>query len=255
MKRTSKFIIGCLAAFCLFALTACSSVDSKHEYGLLKEGTITVAVYPNYAPFEYKDAQGNLGGIDIDLMNELAEKSDLQVEYVEMEFPEIIDAVENHEVDAAISAITITDARKEQVDFTDPYWSTMLNRVALADSAIATAESIEDIEGVINIGITQTSAQHLTGITGNADYLQYDYYESTDDLVAALNSGDLDIAILDAAFADDLIADSDKYVSLGEWDSTPDEYGIAVNKDCEGLLDLLNSNLDQVDMESISSQQ
>jgi len=82
--------------------------------------TITVATCDDIEPFVYiKD--GELCGIDIDIMNEICSIAQLSPEYHNLEFDAMIPCVRSPLADCAISAITATDYRKKVVDFTDTY--------------------------------------------------------------------------------------------------------------------------------------
>ena len=73
-------------------------------------------------PFATKDDRGSWEGISIELWNRIAEMNGFSCEFREMEFEELLDAVAREEVDAGVSAITVTSAREEAFDFTQPFF-------------------------------------------------------------------------------------------------------------------------------------
>ena len=100
-------------------LSICTSicVFAKEE----KIPEVTIAVCADFKPFEYIDDNGNLAGIDIDIMNELCQIMGVKPKYTNMEFDELIPCVRSPLADFAISAITPSETRKKVVDFTNPY--------------------------------------------------------------------------------------------------------------------------------------
>ncbi len=82
---------------------------------------VTIAICADFKPFEYIDNNGNLVGIDIDIMNELCEIMGVKPKYVNMEFDQLIPSVRSPLADFAISAIIPSETRKKVVDFTDSY--------------------------------------------------------------------------------------------------------------------------------------
>ncbi|MDP9480301.1 MAG: transporter substrate-binding domain-containing protein, partial [Actinomycetota bacterium] len=113
-------------------LTGCSAgTEETFEGGAPGETTgptslvgaeITVASNIAYPPFEFSP-RGGPNGFDIDLMNEIADRADFEVRYENVQFDEIVRGVHSGFYDAAISAMTITTTREQQVDFSDPYFN------------------------------------------------------------------------------------------------------------------------------------
>ncbi len=81
---------------------------------------INVAVNAEYAPFEYYE-DGILKGFDIDVMNYIALKNGFEVNYIDMPFDNLVNAVNSGRADCAISSFTYTEERDAYVDFSTPY--------------------------------------------------------------------------------------------------------------------------------------
>ena len=78
-----------------------------------------------FAPFEYYDNR-QIVGVDVEIVNRVAEKLQKKIQIQNVEFDVIIDNVEAGRIaDAGAAGLTITDARKEKVDFTIPYYSSV----------------------------------------------------------------------------------------------------------------------------------
>ena len=104
-----------------------------------KNDKIIVHTNAFFAPFEYYEGK-DIVGVDIEIMNLVAKKLNKDIEFVHVEFSTIIDNVKNGEVcDAGAAGITITDERKEKVDFSTPYYTSVQYVIfAAADTSIVT---------------------------------------------------------------------------------------------------------------------
>jgi ABC-type amino acid transport substrate-binding protein len=104
-------------------------------------GKITVASNIAYPPFE-SSPKGGPRGFDIDLMNEIAKRAGFEVEYENVRFDTILRGLDTDLFDAAISAMTITEEREQQIDFSDPYFNADQALLVASDSEV---QSIDDL--------------------------------------------------------------------------------------------------------------
>jgi len=110
-----------------FTLNSCGSAEEE----------IIVQTNAFFAPFEYYEGT-EIVGVDVEIMNKVAEKMGKAVTFKNVEFSAIIDNVSAGEVcDAGAAGITITDERKEKVDFSTPYYTSVQYVIFAADSDIA----------------------------------------------------------------------------------------------------------------------
>lgn len=88
-----------------------------------QEGKIyRVGTNAEFAPFEFMDTNNNVQGFDIDLLNAMAKAGGFRVEYKHQPWDSLFAALGNGDVDILASAVTITDERKQSMDFSDPYY-------------------------------------------------------------------------------------------------------------------------------------
>ncbi len=144
-----------LALVLLLILTGCAAPEKKEEgqktetegkaYKTLKEGVLTVGSDVAFPPFESKDEKTQeIVGFDVDLATEVAKRMGLQVEFVPANFDSIIPALKAGKFDCVISAMTITEEREKQVDFSDPYIDSNQSLAVKKGSTIKSSKDLKD---------------------------------------------------------------------------------------------------------------
>ena len=193
--------------------------------------TITVASDIAYRPFEFSEG-GEPTGFDIDLMNEVGKRAGFQVEYQNVAFDGIIGGLGSNLYDAAISAMTITPERDEQIDFSDPYFNADQSLLVPADSDIGAVGDIADSTVGVQIGTTGASKAEEFAEAGDitGDIRTFDTIE---DAFAALENGQVDAIINDLPVSQDKANKSDGALEIVETIPTEEQYGIAFPTDSE----------------------
>ena len=115
MKKILVFLLSLATVFCCgAAFTACS------------DDSIIVQTNAFFAPFEYYNDRNEIVGVDVDIMNKVGEKMGKKVKFQDGDFAVIIDVVSQGKMaDAGAAGITVTDERKEKVDFSIPYYTSV----------------------------------------------------------------------------------------------------------------------------------
>ena len=200
---------------------------------------VTVATDATFPPFETVDeATKELTGFDIELMNAIAQKAGLQVEFINQPFDPMLAGVVSCQYDAAIAAITITEERQKEMLFSDPYINAgQIVVVAAGNTAIAGKADLEGKTIAAQLGTTgEIEAKAITNVT----YKPYDTYDLA---FLDLANGQVDAVIADYPTALGFIGKSpDKIKAVGEV-FTNESYGIAVCKNRADLLPILNEAL------------
>ncbi len=126
MKERSNFLVIALVMLGLTTmLSSCGQAEKKSATERIKEtGELVIATSANQFPFSFKDKEGVLKGIDIQLGDKIAEEMGVEAKYVEQDLSTIIDFVASGKADLAISSLTVTDERSKLVSFSDPYFVT-----------------------------------------------------------------------------------------------------------------------------------
>ncbi|CAM3439401.1 basic amino acid ABC transporter substrate-binding protein [Hydrogenibacillus schlegelii] len=205
-----------------------------------------------YAPFEYVNEKGEIVGWDIDLIHKLGELGGFQVEIRNLPWDSLFQEVKNGGVDAAISAITITDDRKLTYDFSDPYYVAHQLVLVPEDSPIQTLEDLKTkarYVGVQNATTGHIVAQNLLGKTSP----KIKAYESTPLAIQDMLGGNTDAVIADNAVVIEYVKNNPK-AKLRYFDDPSFEkeyYGIMVKKGNAEVLDRINAALKKAKEEGV----
>ncbi len=141
-NRVIKRIICGAMAFAMAALPLAGCATQSEDKSQAK-GSITVAMELAYPPFETKDNAGNPTGISVDFAKAFGEYIGKDVKIENISWDGLIPSLETGKADMVVSSMTITDKRKEVVDFSDPYANSLLAILAGKDSDITKVEDLD----------------------------------------------------------------------------------------------------------------
>jgi glutamine transport system substrate-binding protein len=121
----------------------------------------TVATDNSYAPFEFIDEEtGDLMGFDVDLITALAEEAGIDIKIEQLQFDGIVAGIGSGKFDIGIAGMTITEERKENIDFSQPYYEAGLILAVQSDND--EIKSIDDVDGkVVATRVGSTSESYL----------------------------------------------------------------------------------------------
>lgn len=144
LRRRRALAACALAAMlgALAALAACSPAADGQKGADDGAKTLTVAMELAYPPFETKDDAGNPSGVSADFMKDFGRAYGYDVVIENTAFDGLIPMVQTGKADCLMSSITITDQRRQSVDFSEPYAEAQLAILANARSGIG---SIDDL--------------------------------------------------------------------------------------------------------------
>ena len=202
-----------------------------------------VGTNASFPPFEYVE-EGEIVGFDIDLVKEIAELQGFEVEFRDISFDSLIPGLASGSLDIVAAGMTITEARKEVVAFSDPYYSAN-------QSVLVHEESEEDL--TVLFGDNDIGVQ--TGTTGDTwvreklidrDILTGELrnYDSYVFVIRDLANQNIDAAVLDKPVAETYSKNNPVKV-VAEL-ITGEEYGIAVGKNNQELQEEINAGLAKV---------
>ena len=235
-----KKILATVLALCLaLSLTAAFADGFK----TLEEGKLTYATSPDFPPFESRDEDDTVIGIEPDIMALIGEKLGVEVEAVPMDFTSALLAAQLGKTDLVVSGVTATgekaEERKTWFDFTEIYINIQQAIVFKEGKDISMANLGEQSIGVQN----GTTGQSLTEDDFGEDHVTaYDTYALA---FQALMNDQVDCIVLDDAVGK-------KYVELNpgltmvQTDYELEGYAFGVYKQDEGLLEAINAALNEL---------
>jgi polar amino acid transport system substrate-binding protein len=265
MKLSSR-IAGGLVVVCALtaALGGCSgggrtsttsTTDEANAagYTLVEDGKLVVASDLANPPFDFvNESTAEAQGFEVDLMDALAERLGLTCEYLPaMKFDSIIPLIkQGGKADVGVSNFTITDNRKQEIDFTDPYIDSNQGLVTRVGSDKTDEDALNDAS------VTIAVQSGTTGASWVEENLPQAQIVSLDDPVAAVtgvSTGLYDAAVADLPVMQYLCTNSftDCQVSLEI--PTGEQYGIVVSKDNPGLTAALNDALTDLEADGTIS--
>ncbi len=210
-------------------LSACAPAAAP-EAPAAAAKVVRIATDATWPPFEVVDETSKeIIGLDIDLMNAVAEKAGFTPEYINVAFDPLLAGVSQCQYDAAISAITITEERAATMLFSDPYYN--------AGQVVTVRKATTDVKGKDDlVGKTIGAQLGTTGAieAGRIEGATIKTYDSIDLAFQDLINGQVDAVIADYPLALGFIGKNrDTLATAGEV-FTSEEYGIALcNKNTE----------------------
>jgi len=230
MRKTATFIAAALVT--ALALTGCSGGTSGTggEYNTITAGKLTVCSDVPYKPFEYEDSSAPTGytGFDIDLMAAIAKQLGLELVVIVSDFDALQSgmALAAGQCDVGASALTITEQRKANIDFSDPYYDSMQSLL------VSEASGITDLTMLAGkrIGVqTGTTGELFAHENAPSDSIIVSF---TDDgaMWLALQAQQVDALLQDLPINIDHARMDSAYKVVQQW-QTNEQYGFAMTKD------------------------
>ncbi len=232
MKHFHLLIISALIS-ALFIITSCGPAATTQPKKL------TVACDATWPPFEIVNEQTKeVDGFGIDLMKAVAQKAGLDIQFVNVGFDTVVAGIAQCQFDMAVSSITITEERKKDILFSDPYFA--------AGQIVTVRKDNADIKSKDSLGGKTAGAQ--IGTTGAIEIgkmpgVKLKTYDDVGLAYQDLMNGQIDAVIADYPVAAGyVVKNPDKLKNVGQM-FTDENYGIAICKKNTYLVPKVNSAL------------
>lgn len=225
-----------------------TSADVQTETGAQEEayaagGTITFGTNAEFPPFEFVAGSGVIDqydGIDMAIAKQIAEENSMTAAIENMEFDSLLVALQNGQIDAVIAGMTVTDERKEEADFSTPYYAATQVMIVKEDSDIASAADIADKKICVIQGYTGEICMKDMGYP-------YEAFKKGTDAVMELVNGKCDVVVIDSATAQKYVSDNEGLKIVEDASAfESEEYAIAVKKGNTELLDKVNAVIEKM---------
>lgn len=235
-----KKLIGGLIAGALLALSAATAQAETVKIG--------VAAEP-YPPFSEKDPSGKWIGFEMDLYRAVCEAAKIDCELVEVAWDGIIPALTEKKIDVIWSSMTITDERKQVIDFTNMYYDSANILIGPAsDEAKPDIKDPDSIKGKI-VGV-QTATIHANFIQKYfGDAAEVKLYDTLDNALADLKAGRLDYVSESTSSLEPFLKANPDFGVKASWPQDPifgEGVGGGVRKEDTALKETLNGGIAEV---------
>ncbi len=247
LAMTAMLFTGCTSS----QESSTTTTESKYSIKTMNEGVLTIGMEIEYPPFEeYAEDGVTPTGFDIDLAKAIGDKLGLKVEFINTALDGILKGI-GVNYDCVISAITITEERKESVLFTDAYIDNYQAVVVPADSDMKIT-SLNDLDGkTVALQKKSSSDALIEDMTGKGTISCTKVaQERVATCFTQLENGEVDVALIDSTVADGFVADAPDKFKITYLDKTsPEQFGIAVGKQDVELQKALNEILAELEKE------
>ena len=234
MKKYSVLLILGLL-FTALLVSSCGSGSEKIQ-------VVTDATYP---PFELINDAKEIVGFDIDVMNAIAEEAGLEIEYVNVGWDPLLAGMAQGTYDMAISCITITAERAENMLFSNPYYTAGQIVVVAKDDTTFTGK--DDLTGTVGSQLGTTGNMEVDALAGVTSKPYDDIGLAMQDLM----NGQISAVICDSPVGISYVnANPDKLKTVGEMFTT-ESYGVAFAKSQTELQAKINEALAKVKAEGL----
>lgn len=162
MKKWFCILLG----VCLLLVSGCgsSATEKGGSGGTAPKKTLKVGTNPDFAPFEFIDEKGKMVGFDLDLIQGIGQKMNVEIEMQNIAWDGLIPALQSGQIDLAIAGMAITPERQKVLLFSDSYYDTGLTILVPKKS---TVQGIKDLEGkkiAVQMGtMSATLAKQIPG--------------------------------------------------------------------------------------------
>ncbi len=231
MKKAFLVLLALICSVTLFA----SGAGEDDGY--------TFATNANWPPLEYVDENGDIVGFEIDLIKAMSEVTGVPMDYVNTSWDTIFAGLANGQYDGIASGVTVTEERKQTIDFSQTIYQVTQSILTLKENADLTdARSL--------FGKTVGVQMGTTGHFAMEEYpeIEIKAYEDIALAIEDMINGNSDAVVCDSVIASDYVLANDNYREMlavtGTASDTVEDIAIAVEKGNSELLDLINSAVD-----------
>ncbi|WAA11146.1 substrate-binding periplasmic protein [Fervidibacillus albus] len=249
MKKLTRFIPMLLIAS--FILSACGQNASEDEgktalQQIQDKGEITVGIMGTYAPYNFLNEDKEYDGFDVDIAKELANRLGVEANFVAQDFSGLIPGLETGKFDILVSQVTITDERKEQIDFTEPYITNRVKVIVREDNE--DIQSVEDFVGkTIGVGLGTNDEAYLRNeLLPQVGEFQINTYDDVITTLKDLDAGRIDATINNVYALKPVIEENGYDVKAVGDPIKEDQAGVAVKKGNTELVEALNDALEEM---------
>ncbi len=198
-----------------------------------------------YTPFESQNDKGEIVGFDIDVVKAVAQKAGIEVKFVNTPWEGIFNALDQGDRDLLVSAITITDERRQTMDFSQPYFDAKQLIAVKTDSPVAKFDDLKTLTVGVQNG---TTGDEVVGKLLGKSNTAIKRFESTPLALKELEAGGVQAVVADNGVVVHYLANNRAggFKTVSDAGFPVEKYGIAVKKGNAELLAKINQGLEGI---------
>lgn len=233
MKKLTAILLALTMILSLASFAAAEGIET------IDPGKLTISTSPDFPPFEYTDDNGNIVGIEPDMMKLICEKIGLELVIDAMDFDSALLAAQQGKSDAVVSGVTVTEDRKLVYDFTNTY-ITITQGIVSKEANNVTMDTLKDQ----TIGVQRGTTGHIYAEDdfGEDSVVAYDTYTT---VFQALMNDQVSCILMDDAVAKAYVAQNPGLV-LNASTYEPENFAFGISKGNTALLEAVNKALDEL---------
>lgn len=203
---------------------------------------LTVGTDATFQPFEFKDEKGEYAGFDMDLIREIGKELGAEeVKFVDTDFKGLVPGLQGKKFDMIVSAMYITDERKETIDFSDTYFPGGLS--IMTKKGDESIKGLDDLKGKkVSVQIGTKSVEFLKNYSSDIKLAEV---EKNVEMFLELESGRVD-AVVTGLPAAKVYAKANDKVQVLEGTLTEEFYGYGIRKEDKELTEAVNKAIKTV---------
>lgn len=232
MKKLTALLLSVVLTLSLAVCASAGIIDTIKE-----KGELTMMTATGFPPFEYLGSNGQPAGLDIDLVQLVADKLGVKMKVLDMNFNLLIESLKGGKGEIIAAGITATPERATQIDFTIPY---VLNGQALLIPKGSSIKTAEDLKGK-TVCVQESTTGHI--------YVQEKLgmepmaFLNSIECATAIMTGKADACVLDLIPCLTLAAAHPEELEVVKELLTREELAMGIAKGNEELLDVVNEVL------------
>lgn len=220
-----------------------SAASTDGDYGLVKEGTLTIATSPDFPPFENME-NGEYVGLDIEIGKAVAEKLGLTPEFKTLQFDAIIPAIAGGgQADMGISGFSVDPERAKQVDFTESYYIDDQAIAVMKGSSVTSGNVTEALNSSDMVIAVQSGSTGESYVQENFPNAKVQAFGNSTDCFAAMQSGNANAVCTNKAVVEQMLKDAYTDAEVVKAVATGEEYAAVISKDNPALTAAVNKAL------------
>lgn len=246
MKRTTLVILALV--LCTSVLTAGgvqeTEIDNSLEY-IMEKGTFVLGLDDSFPPMGYRDENGEIAGFDIDLAKEVCARLGVELVFQPIDWDAKILDLNSMDIDVIWNGLTITDERKEKINFSKPYIANRQIIIVKADSGIDMKADLADKAIGFQLGSSAEDAFYSDEATA-ASVADVFKYQDNIQAMMDLEAGKIDVVVVDEILGRYNISKRPGVFMVASDYFAEEEYGIGFRKGDDAFTDRIDEILDEM---------